>query len=348
MKKVFSRTGDGWPIELTEAGLMKEIEAGTNDAAERGKIPHLSEDERRHLFDLLKSTCKINGVEKGSEVIMTYDGGTNKIGRMGISTGPIQVLQLYERCFGADTTELSHLDYSFKPVKPIVHEFTHVMEQAQFLMVVPVFYGAMPNLGLYTKPDGPMGNPAELIPNGQIKEGKEAYEGAIELAVEDMVYVGSALYEAGADGINFDSVGASGDADFKAALVATEKLRKKYPNICIEMGMAGEFILGMHSELTHNGVRLAGLYPHEQVKVAQQAGVNIFGSVINTTTTKSFPWNISRVITFTKACVDASDIPVHGNMGQGVGGLPVCDVPSIDHVSLASKAMVEITRLDGL
>jgi len=135
-----------------------------------------------------------------------------------------------------------------------------------------------------------------------------------------MVYVGSALYEAGADGINFDSVGASGDADFKAALVATERLKKKYPDICIEMGMAGEFILGMHSELTHNGVRLAGLYPHGQVKVAQQAGVSIFGPVINTTTTKSFPWNIARVITFTKACVDNSEIPIHGNMGQGVGG----------------------------
>jgi dimethylamine--corrinoid protein Co-methyltransferase len=348
MGKIRTKTGDGWPIELTEAEVMQDIEDGTLNASKKGKIPPLSDDEIRYLFDLLKSTCKLSSVEKGQEVLMTYDGGTNKIGRLGINTGQLQVLQLYERCFGADTTELSHLDYSFKPVKPIVHEFTHLMEQAQLLMVAPVFYGAMPNLGLYTQPDGPMQNPAELLPKGMIAEAREAYEGAIELAVKDMVYVSSNLYEAGADGINFDSVGASGDADFKAALMACEILKKKYPDICIEMGMAGEFILGMHSEVTHNGVRLAGLYPHDQAKVAQEAGVTIFGPVVNTKTNESFPWNISRVITFIKACVEKSDMPIHANMGQGVGGLPVCDVPSIDHVSLATKAVVEITRLDGL
>jgi dimethylamine--corrinoid protein Co-methyltransferase len=35
-------------------------------------------------------------------------------------------------------------------------------------------------------------------------------------------------------------------------------------------------------------------------------------------------------------------------MGMGVGGLPVCETPPVDAVSLASRAMVEISRLDGL
>jgi len=35
-------------------------------------------------------------------------------------------------------------------------------------------------------------------------------------------------------------------------------------------------------------------------------------------------------------------------MGMGVGGLPLCTTPPVDTVSLASKAIVEITRLDGL
>jgi dimethylamine--corrinoid protein Co-methyltransferase len=348
MGKIFTKTGDGWSIALTEAELMADIENGSRDAAERGNIPELSDDEKKYLFEILGSTCKISGVEKGSEIILTYDGGTNKIARLGINTGRLQVLQLYERCFGADTTELSHVDYSFKPVKTIVHEEVPLMEQAQFLMVAPVFYGAMPNLGLYTHPDGPMPNPSMLLPKGKIKEAREAYAGAIELAVKDMVFVASALYEAGADGINFDTVGASGDPDFKAALMATEILKEKYPDICIEMGMAGEFVLGMHGELEHDGVRLAGLYPHEQVKVAQKAGVTMFGPAINTVTNESFPWNISRTITYVKACVASADIPVYANMGQGVGGLPVCDVPSVDHVTLASKALVEITQLDGL
>jgi dimethylamine--corrinoid protein Co-methyltransferase len=70
--------------------------------------------------------------------------------------------------------------------------------------------------------------------------------------------------------------------------------------------------------------------------------------VVSTVTNKTIPWNISRAITMTKACVEIADIPVHANMGMGVGGLPVCETLPVDMVSVASKAMVEITRLDGL
>jgi len=46
--------------------------------------------------------------------------------------------------------------------------------------------------------------------------------------------------------------------------------------------------------------------------------------------------------------VERSEIPIHGNMGMGVGGLPTCETLPVDMVCMASKAMVEITRLDGL
>ncbi len=348
MSKILTRNGDGWTLKLTESDLMKDIENGTQAAAEQANIPPLSSDELKHLFDICKSIHKISGVEKGCEVVLTYDGPTFEIRRLGIIANRQTALQIYERCFGADTVEFSHIDYSYKQVKPIVHEELPLFEQAQLFTIVPLFYGAMPNLGLYTTPDGPMDNPAELLPKGKIKEAQEAYEGAIELAIKDMVLVASAFYETGADGINFDTVGASGDPDFKAALVATEILKKKYPDICIEMGMAGEFVLGMHAEIDYHGKRLAGLYPHEQVKLAQTAGATIFGPVVNTLTNKSIPWNMARAITFTKACVDVAEIPVHGSMGMGVGGLPVCETLPAEIVSIASKAMVEITRLDGL
>jgi dimethylamine--corrinoid protein Co-methyltransferase len=156
------------------------------------------------------------------------------------------------------------------------------------------------------------------------------------------------MIESGADGINFDTTGAAGDPDFLATLRATEILKGKYPDICIELGMAGEFILGMHADLRYDGVRLAGLYPHDQVKLAQKAGVTIFGPVVNTNTNRTIPWNLSRAVTFMKACVQSSNIPIHVNMGMGVGAVTVTDHPPIDVVSRASKAMVEITRLDGL
>jgi dimethylamine--corrinoid protein Co-methyltransferase len=206
----------------------------------------------------------------------------------------------------------------------------------------------MPNLGLYSQPDGPFPNPAELLPQGKIAEAQASYEESVEHAVRDIVYVSGALHEAGADAIILDTVGAAGDADYLAALKATEVLREKYPGICVELGMAGEFVLGMHGEMTYDGKRLAGMYPHEQVKVAQKAGVTIFGPVVNTNTNESSPWNLSRAITYMKACCEVADIPVHVNMGMGVGAMTVHDHPPLDVASRASKAMVEICRLDGL
>ena len=112
--------------------------------------------------------------------------------------------------------------------------------------------------------------------------------------------------------------------------------------------VAGELVLGMHGDLHFDGVRLAGLYPHEQVKLAQKAGTTIFGPIVNTTTTDTCAWNTARVTTFLKACVAQSDIPVHANMDMGVGGVTVNPIPPIDAVMRASKAVVDITRLDGL
>ena len=109
MDKIFSRMGDGFPVELSESELRQDIEEGARDAAERAEIPALSDDEQRYLFEMCRSTCKISGVEKGCEIVLTYDGGTNKIARLGINTGRMQALQIYERCFsgaiGADDSQ---------------------------------------------------------------------------------------------------------------------------------------------------------------------------------------------------------------------------------------------------
>jgi len=188
----------------------------------------------------------------------------------------------------------------------------------------------------------------ELLPQGRISEARAAQEEMMEYATRDMVYVGSKMYESGVDGINFDTTAAAGDADFLATLRAVEILKRKHPQIGIMVGMAGEFVLGMHGELTYNGVRLAGLYPHKQVELVEKAGATIFGPTINTNTGKSCAWNVARAITFVKACIENSNIPIHPNMGMGMGGVPMTALPPVDVVSRASKAMVEIGRIDGL
>jgi dimethylamine---corrinoid protein Co-methyltransferase len=345
---VTTRMGDGSRDELTVDEIKKDLEEGTSDAADRGKISPLGEAELDRLMEICTFPRKLVSVEWGNELILTFDAGTLKIMRLGIPTGRMQMVQIYERAFGSDTMELAHVDYSYKAIKAIVAEEKAELEQTLLLTMLPLFYGAMPNLGLYTVPDGPAPNPSELLPQGKIDEARSAIEEAVEYAVKDMVYVCSNLFEGGADGINFDTTGASGDGDFLAALKSTESLKEKYPDMCVEIGMAGEFILGMHGKLTYDGVRLAGLYPHQQVKLAEKAGATIFGPVVNTNSSKSFPWNISRAVTFLKACAEAANIPVHGNVGMGVGGIPVYNTPPVDAVTRASTAMAEIARLDGL
>ena len=100
--------------------------------------------------------------------------------------------------------------------------------------------------------------------------------------------------------------------------------------------------------MTFDGQRLAGMYPHQQVKVAETAGVDIFGPVINTKSSKSFPWNLARAVTFVKQTVADSNIPVHVNAGMGVCSVPMQPTPPIDCVSRMAKAMVHIAKIDGL
>jgi dimethylamine--corrinoid protein Co-methyltransferase len=348
MGKVLTRYGDGTPLEMSEEELMEDLLVGSQDAAERGQIDPLTQSEIEHLADIFKCPFRFLSIEPGNEVILTYDAATLKIRRVGVNVDRIQALQIYEKIMGADTMELNHVDYSFKPVKQIITMEQPILEQALLVTHIPLFYGAQPNLGLYTQPDGPFPNPAELLPMGKIKEAQKSYEDSVEHLVADIVSAASAMYESGADGINLDTTGAAGDADFLSALLATEKLKAKYPDMCIQLGMAGEFVLGMHSELTFKGERLAGMYPHQQVKMAEAAGVTIFGPVINTNTNESAPWNLARTITYTKACGEVTQIPMHPNMGMGVGGVTVNDHPPMDIVSRSSKAIVEICRLDGL
>ena len=114
------------------------------------------------------------------------------------------------------------------------------------------------------------------------------------------------------------------------------------------MGASGEFVIGMHGKLRFDKKQLAGMYPHQQAKVAEAAGVHIFGVAISTNTTQSVAWNIARTVTFVKATVAVADIPIHVNVGMGVGGVPMLEAPPIDSVTRASKSLVQIGKADGL
>jgi len=348
MAKIITRMGDGSLEEMTEAELREDLERGSSDAAARAEVPTLSDDDIRLLMELFTCPYRFVGVPLGQEVVLTYDGPIGQFRRHAQFEDRCTAMNLFEGLLGGDTLEMAQYDYSYKSVKPFLGEECVALEQALLTTTAPLFYGAMPNMGLYTKPDGPYPNPMMLLPEGKIKEAQESYEEMVQALAADIFTVGSAMYECGAEGLDMDTTGAHGDADILAGLLATERLRAKYPDFPIMMGMAGEFIMGTHGQLEYKGQRLAGLYPHEQVKVAQAAGVSIFGPVVNIVTNESVPWNVARAATFIKPCTEAATIPVHVNGGMGVGGVTINDIPPADTVSRASAALVQICKVDGI
>jgi len=352
-KTITTRMGDGYTVELTADELRADLLAGSQDAVRRGKVPPLEQSELDWLFDLFANPSRIVGVERGHEVVLTKDGSVNTLYSSQISSGvglPLgreQAFRIFERAFCFDTMEIGHPDYSFKPVKPLVSLEATGVEQALQSTLIPVFYGAMPNFGLYARPDGPFPNPSDLLPKGEIAAARDAQMEMAEACREDMVYVAEHMAAVGADGINFDTTASAGDAEFLATLQAVEHLSRT-TDLAIEVGMAAEMVLGFHGEVSYAGQRLAGMWPHQQVKVVEAAGAHLFGPVVNTNTRMSAPWNVARAVTFVKECSRVATIPIHANVGMGVGGVPMFEVPPSDVLTRASAAMVEIGRVDGL
>jgi dimethylamine--corrinoid protein Co-methyltransferase len=49
-----------------------------------------------------------------------------------------------------------------------------------------------------------------------------------------------------------------------------------------------------------------------------------------------------------KPCLAEATLPVHVNVGMGVGGVPMHTCPPIDAVSRVSRALVDLLHVDGL
>ena len=352
--QIVTRMGDGERVEMASEAVRADIAAGTADAAEWGGVPELTDEDRERLFDILAEPGRAVSVHPGEEVIVTDDGATMSFysgqdgGGVGIPLSRAQAVLTYERACGADTTSMGHSDYSYKPVKPIINFEAGDYYNISMNTTAPFLYGAQPNMGLYYRPDGPCPNATELMPAGKIREALDAQEEASGLLEEDLVYVGRRLAEAGLEGINFDTCGSAGDADLLATLRAVRRLKEMVPDLPVIMGSSGEFVLGMHGSVVFDDTRLAGLYPQDQVKLATAAGASIYGLAVNTSTTKSLPWNLSRSVTFLKATTAGADILVHANVGMGVCGIPMMEQPPIDAVTRVSKTLVQIGKADGL
>jgi dimethylamine--corrinoid protein Co-methyltransferase len=351
---IFTRMGDGEKIEIDKEKLKQELLDGTRDAAEKGHIPELDESELDQLFEIFAETGRIVSVPPGKELVMTDDGIATNLhaseadGGAGIPMDSLACLLTYERGMAGDTAGCGHEDYSFKPVKAVIDNEMQAYYTESLSTTIPLIYGSQPNMGLYYQPDGPFPNPAELLPQGKLDEARKAQEEAAEVLKEDMIFVGQRLNDMGCEGLNFDTAASSGDADFYATLETVRELKKSCPNMALIVGMSSEFVFGMHGEISFDGQRLAGMFPHDQAKIVEAAGADIFGVAVNTNTTRTVPWNLSKAVTYCKNTVEVANIPVHPNVGMGVCGIPMMLETPIDCVSRAAKALTLIGNADGL
>lgn len=351
---ILSRMGDSSRYYTSKEQIIADIEAGTADAADAAEVPAMTADEIEALTEIMCDPHRTVGILPGNEVVFTEDACIQEMytdnGNCGngVDMGRLEASLIYERSMVMDSLELATTDYSIKAVKPLLANEIQALEEINMLMTIPYFYGSMTNLGLYYAPDGPHGNPADLMREFKIDEAREAAENAAKQMADDIVYVSTALMKHGAEGYNFDTIGSAGDADLYGSLIGIAELRKQYPDVYINMGMSSENVLGIHGELEYNGKPLAGIYPNQQVELAEMVGANSFGAVVNTNTSKSSAWNIARAVTIVKDCVKHAHIPVHVNQGMGVGGVPMCECPPIDILSRANKALVELAQVDGI
>lgn len=351
---IYTRMGDGRRVETTKQQIIDDIHAGTSDAADCAKVPMMNDDEIEQLIDIMVNPQRVVSVNPGQEVVLTEDGGPYKLmldsgsSCDGIDMSRTESILVHERMNGYDTFQMAPPDYSLKAVKPIVDYEAMTVEKAAAMITIPLMYGTMPNMGLYFAPDGPFQNPADLMREFKMEESFQNSEMAAARLADDIEFVSHKMMIHGAEGYTFDTSASAGDADFVGTLNGIERLRKAHPEAYIVMGMSAENVLGIHGSIEYKGSPVAGLYPHEQVKKAEAAGVNIFGAVVNTNTSRSTAWNLARSITMVKETVKVSKIPVHVDLGMGVGGIPMLETPPIDAVSRCSKAMVEIANVDGI
>jgi len=352
--KVLTRMGDGERIRMDVSQLKDEILKGSADAAEKAEVAPLNESDAAHLLDIVTEPERIVSVLPGEEVIVTDDGcsmsfyaGQESSG-IGLPLSRLQAVLAYERICGADSTSLGHSDYSYKPVKPIVNFEMNDYYTISTMTTAPFLYGAQPNMGLYFQPDGPCPNPSVLFTAGDIPGARQAQEDAAAQLEDDLIFVGRELAGVGCEGLNFDTAGSAGDAEFAAALRAVAALKSAVPDLPIIMGAAGDFVIGMHGEMAFNGARIAGMYPHQQAAVVESAGADIFGLAVGTDTEQTVVWNIARTVTMLKAARKATTIPIHVNVGMGVGGVPMMEETPVDSVTRVSKALVQIGKADGL
>jgi len=225
MREIMTSSGDGRCIVFSPDDLQRNIVAGSDDAAQKGKIDGLTKDEINHLVDIFRQPTKTVSVEPGKEVVVSDDGaglmaswGRPSAGH-AIPISDHQSILMYERVYCGDTCGLGFPDYSYKPVKSAIGYARSHYKAISMLTTIPLVYGSQPNMGMYYHPSGPIEPPFDHFSKGEFEKGFQLQEEAARIMRNDIYYVAEQLYEVGCEAINLDTTGSAGDAEFWGALL---------------------------------------------------------------------------------------------------------------------------------
>ncbi|UCG54678.1 MAG: [dimethylamine--corrinoid protein] Co-methyltransferase, partial [Dehalococcoidia bacterium] len=181
---ISTRMGDGQRITMSVAQVKEDLVAGTKDAAERGEIPELRGAELDHLFEIIADRNRIVGVEPGEEVVLTDDLSVIRAredegagGAVGMPISRLLADLVHERALAQDSAVFEATAApNIMEIKSEIDVETQAYETASLLMTIPLLYLIAPALLWYYQPSGPYENPSDIMPQGKIKEAREASE----------------------------------------------------------------------------------------------------------------------------------------------------------------------------
>ncbi len=220
--KILTRMGDSSNVELTKDELRTEFEQGSEYAAKKAKVPVAHRERgrlpRRHVrrpHAHLGRAARQRGRDDQGRLRQRAQllAHVERRGRAGQPRGRRAPLRVDARL---------RLDGGL--AQRLLGEAAALPQGARACCTSSCSWrrrssrcstASCPTWGCTTGPDGSFENPSDLMPIGKIDEARETQEDApARPASTDCIEMSDCMLEMGADGIDFDTVASTGDAEF--------------------------------------------------------------------------------------------------------------------------------------
>ena len=208
-----TRMGDGSMTCMTRSELRADIEEATALAARKAKVEPLAADEIDHVLDIYASAASFTAVDIGDQVVLELRRRRLQDDR---HRHPRPAGERAAPRAGHPRALAHRVLLQGDQDDPAVPAAGDAERAADAHGADPVRRSAQPRLLLAAGRAG--GELVRAAAAGQDRRRPAAIEEAMDYATKDFIYVGEGMLDAGADGMDFDTTGGAGDADFRSTL----------------------------------------------------------------------------------------------------------------------------------